>query len=50
VRQKANGHTVEAAPSPERADNVINLMDALRQNLPGRKRRPAKAGRARKTA
>jgi len=33
VRRKAKGHTIEEAPPPERPDNVINLMDALRQSL-----------------
>jgi len=33
VRRKAKGHTIEEAPPPERPENVINLMDALRQSL-----------------
>jgi Ku protein len=56
VRRKAKGHTVEEAPLPERTDNVINLMDALRQSLGKRaaasngKRRKAKTKRSRKAA
>ena len=34
VRRKAKGYTIEEAPPPEeRKDNVISLMDALRQSL-----------------
>ena len=33
VRRKAKGHAIEETPPPERPDNVINLMDALRQSL-----------------
>ena len=33
VRRKAKGHTIEEPAPSERADNVINLMDALRQSL-----------------
>jgi Ku protein len=33
VRRKARGHVIQEAPRPEQADNVINLMDALRQSL-----------------
>ena len=56
VRRKAKGHTIEEAPPPERPDNVINLMDALRQSL-GKKHagstskgRSARTKRARKAA
>jgi DNA end-binding protein Ku len=56
VRRKAKGHTIEEPAPAERSDNVINLMDALRQSLgkrgqlPGHKRRPARAKRSRKAA
>jgi non-homologous end joining protein Ku len=56
VRRKAKGHSIEEPAPDERADNVINLMDALRQSLgrrdrhPDRKRRRAKAKRSRKAA
>jgi DNA end-binding protein Ku len=56
VRRKAKGHTIEEAPPPTRTDNVINLMDALRQSLgkgkiaSDSKRRPAKRRRTRKAA
>lgn len=33
VRRKAKGQTIEEAEPPERGDNVINLMDALRNSL-----------------
>jgi DNA end-binding protein Ku len=56
VRRKAKGHTIEEAPPPERPDNVINLMDALRQSL-GKKHagstskgRSARTTRTRKAA
>lgn len=56
VRRKAKGHTIEEPAPAERADNVINLMDALRQSLgkrsqlPGHRRRRNKAKRSRKAA
>jgi DNA end-binding protein Ku len=56
VRRKAKGHTIEEAPPPERPDNVINLMDALRESLGKKaagstsKGRSAKTKRARKVA
>ena len=56
VRRKAKGHTIEEAPPPEHPDNVINLMDALRESLgkrapaSGKKRRATKARRRRKAA
>jgi DNA end-binding protein Ku len=56
VRRKAKGHTIEEPPPPERPDNVINLMDALRESLgkraaaSGKKRRAAKTRRRRKAA
>jgi DNA end-binding protein Ku len=48
VLRKSKGHTIEEPAPAKRADNVINLMDALRQSLGKRtenKRRPAKRGR-----
>jgi DNA end-binding protein Ku len=56
VRRKAKGHTIEEAPPPERPDNVINLMDALRESLgkraanTGKKRRATKTRRRRQAA
>ena len=38
VRRKASGKPVKAAPREEKADNVINLMDALKQSLKGQGR------------
>jgi Ku protein len=56
VARKAKGQTIEA-PEPEKpADNVINLMDALKQSLgrraspTPRKRKARKAARSRKAA
>jgi Ku protein len=56
VARKAKGQTIEA-PEPEKpADNVINLMDALKQSLgrraspAPRKRKARKAARSRKAA
>jgi hypothetical protein len=49
-------HIIEEPAPAERADNVINLMDALRQSpgkrteSGGRKRRPARSKRGRKAA
>jgi len=56
VRRKAKGHTIEEPAPAERADNVINLMDALRQSLgkrktsTGQKRSRGKSKRTRKAA
>src|SRR5207253_1078378 len=36
VRRKASGKPIKAAPREEKADNVINLMDALKQSLKGK--------------
>jgi DNA end-binding protein Ku len=36
VKRKAAGKRIEAPEPPERRDNVINLMDALRQSLKSR--------------
>jgi DNA end-binding protein Ku len=53
IRRKAKGHTIEAPTEPEKADNVVSLMDALRQSLGARKSRSAqrkpKRGRARRS-
>jgi Ku protein len=48
VQQKAAGKTIKAPERPERAGNVINLMDALKQSLKGKApaQRPARASRA----
>lgn len=37
VRRKAAGKPIKAAEREERADNVVSLMDALKQSLKGRK-------------
>src|SRR3954464_7053612 len=37
VRRKASGKPIKAAPREEKAGNVINLMDALKQSLKGGK-------------
>jgi DNA end-binding protein Ku len=56
IRRKAKGKTIEAPKPPEKTDNVINLMDALRQSLGSRthsarrKPRSARPRRARKAA
>jgi len=36
VRRKASGKPLKAAPREEKPDNVINLMDALKQSLKGK--------------
>jgi Ku protein len=48
VKQKAAGKTIKAPERPEKAGNVINLMDALKQSLKGRtaSARPARSPRA----
>lgn len=48
VHQKAAGKTIKAPERPEKAGNVINLMDALKQSLKGRATpsRPARSTRA----
>ena len=53
VKRKAAGHTIEPREVPEEASNVINLMDALKQSMKGRKasaptKRGKKNGRKRK--
>ena len=55
IRRKSKGHTIEEPAPAEQSDNVINLMDALRQSLGKRaktstKGRRAKAKRTRKAA
>jgi DNA end-binding protein Ku len=56
VRRKAKGHAIEEPSRPEQTDNVINLMDALRQSLSkrasaaGRKRRATSKTRRRRKA
>ena len=37
IERKSAGKKIEPAAPPEKPDNVINLMDALRQSLGGRK-------------
>jgi Ku protein len=37
VRRKASGKPIKTAPREEKADNVVNLMDALKQSLKGGK-------------
>jgi Ku protein len=61
VKRKASGKTIKAPEQPEKPDNVVNLMDALKQSLKGKgassrptrrsratssRRAPKKAGRA----
>lgn len=47
VKQKAAGKTIKAPERPDKAGNVVNLMDALKQSLKGRAAasRPARAAR-----
>lgn len=44
INRKRNGETIKAPAAPRKSDNVINLMDALRQSLKG------ESGNARRTA
>jgi DNA end-binding protein Ku len=37
VKRKAAGHTIEPSAPPEDRGNVINLMDALKKSMKGRK-------------
>lgn len=48
VKQKAAGKTIKAPERVEKSDNVVNLMDALKQSLKGRAApsRPARASSA----
>lgn len=48
VRRKAAGHTIEPTPEEGPPSNVINLMDALRQSMKGKK--PVSAAKASKRA
>ncbi len=48
VERKAAGKKIEPAAPPSRPDNVINLMDALRQSLGGGQARSAASGRGRR--
>src|SRR3954447_4983256 len=48
IRRKAKGHTIEEPPPPERTDNVINLMDALRQSF-GKRAKTSIQGRRTKS-
>jgi Ku protein len=41
VKRKAAGKTIEVPEEKEPESNVINLMDALKQSLSGKKARPA---------
>jgi non-homologous end joining protein Ku len=41
VKRKAAGKTIEAPEREERPSNVVDLMDALRQSLSGRRNRTA---------
>lgn len=47
VKQKAAGKTIKAPERAEKTDNVVSLMDALKQSLKGRASspRPARASR-----
>ncbi len=50
VERKAAGKKIEPAAAPSRPDNVINLMDALRQSLGGGKSRGGRAAAHRRSA
>jgi Ku protein len=45
VKRKAAGHTIEVPPPEEDRDNVIDLMDALRQSMGATRRGKKAAGR-----
>lgn len=47
VKQKASGKTIKSVERPAKSDNVISLMDALKQSLKGKApaQRPARASR-----
>jgi DNA end-binding protein Ku len=49
VERKAAGKKIEPAVRPEKPDNVINLMDALRQSLGGKHARGAAPARGRRS-
>lgn len=46
INRKRNGETIKAPSSPRKSDNVINLMDALRQSLKGESASARRTGRA----
>ena len=46
VKRKASGKTIKAPEKPEKADNVVDLMEALRQSLKGRAASPSRASRS----
>ena len=48
VQRKAKGHAVEAPEPEEKPNNVINLMDALRESLKTKSDRPHPSGTNRK--
>jgi Ku protein len=50
VERKAAGKKIEPAEAPAKPDNVINLMDALRQSLGGGKSRGAASHSGRRAA
>jgi DNA end-binding protein Ku len=57
VARKAKGQTIEATEPEKPTDNVINLMDALKQSLgrrtsraPRKRKAPRKRTRSRKAA
>jgi DNA end-binding protein Ku len=50
VQRKAAGKKIEPAAAPAKPDNVINLMDALRQSLGGAKSRGGRGSARRHTA
>ena len=37
VKKKATGHTIEPREEPEEASNVVDLMEALKQSIKGRR-------------
>ena len=41
VKRKAAGKPIKAAEREEKPDNVISLMDALKQSLKGKRHRPS---------
>ena len=50
MKRKAAGHTIEAKPPPEDRGNVIDLMEALKSSMKGRKAasKPKRRGGKRK--
>jgi DNA end-binding protein Ku len=49
VKRKAAGHIIEPGPEPERSNNVVNLMDALRESM-GASRKGGRQNRTRSQA